>query len=103
MDVQVHISCANVDKTEESIAALGKRLAIEVMRYVELVKEPYKVSFVGHSMGGIIVRAALEHLEFLEEHFHAYISLCSPHLGYLYEPSTLVQAGLWFMNNFDKY
>jgi len=54
-------------------------------------------------MGGIIIRSALKYLKSLEPHFHAYISLCSPHLGYLYGSSTLVQAGLWYMNNFDKY
>ena len=34
MDLKVHISCANIDKTEESIAVMGKRLALEVTRYI---------------------------------------------------------------------
>ena len=82
---------------------MGQRLALQVSRYVNLIKKPYKISFIGHSMGGIITRAALQHLKDFQEHLHSYISLCSPHLGYLYEPSTLVRAGLWWMNNFDKY
>jgi hypothetical protein len=53
-------------------------------------------------MGGIIVRSALQHLEYIHDNLHAYISLGTPHIGYLYESSTLVQAGLWYMNNFEK-
>ena len=38
---------------------MGRRLAFEVAKYVEIIKSPYKVSFIGHSMGGIIVRSAV--------------------------------------------
>jgi len=30
------------------------------------------------------------------------MSFSSPHLGYLYEPSALVQAGLWLLNAWEK-
>lgn len=30
------------------------------------------------------------------------MSFSSPHLGYLYEPSALVQAGLWLLNAWQK-
>ena len=32
----------------------------------------------------------------------AYISMSSPHLGYLYNPSVLIQAGLWLINTWQK-
>jgi hypothetical protein len=53
-------------------------------------------------MGGIIIRSALAYIKNLEPYLHAYLSFSSPHLGYLYESSTLVQAGLWLMNAFQK-
>ena len=31
-----------------------------------------------------------------------YISLSSPHLGYLYSTSKLVEAGLWFLKTWKK-
>jgi alpha-beta hydrolase superfamily lysophospholipase len=82
---------------------MGARLSMEVKKYTDFLNKPFKLSFIGHSMGGIIIRSALKYLRSLEDHFHAYISLCSPHLGYLYGSSTLVEAALWYMNNFDKY
>ena len=30
------------------------------------------------------------------------MSLSTPHLGYLYEPPALIQAGLWIMNKWQK-
>ena len=31
---------------------------------------------------------------------HGYISLGSPHLGYMYNSSTWVDAGMWFLKKF---
>lgn len=81
---KVYISCANVGKTEDSLEEMGKRLAIEVTKYLEILKKPYKLSFIGHSMGGIIVRSAIPHMGPITNHLHSYISICTPHLGYLY-------------------
>ena len=38
----------------------------------------------------------------LKEQLHAYVSIGTPHLGYLYKASPLVKAGLWFINAFDR-
>ena len=48
-------------------------------------------------MGGLITRAALPHLEKYKESMYTYVSLSSPHLGYMYNSSTLVGAGMWFL------
>jgi hypothetical protein len=53
-------------------------------------------------MGGIIIRSALTYIKNVESFLYSYISFSSPHLGYLYEPSPLVQAGLWFLNTWQK-
>ena len=53
-------------------------------------------------MGGLIVRAALPFLEKFKEQMHGFISLCSPHLGYLYKTSRLFSTGMWIVNKWKK-
>lgn len=53
-------------------------------------------------MGGVIVRAAIPHLRKYSEKFYSFISFSSPHLGFLYGSSNLVDAGLWVMKKFMK-
>jgi triacylglycerol esterase/lipase EstA (alpha/beta hydrolase family) len=57
---------------------------------------------LGHSMGGIIIRCALPKLLKYKDHFYSFITLSSPHLGYIYSTSKLVDAGLWLMNTMKK-
>lgn len=61
-----------------------------------------KLSFVGHSLGGIIIREAIEHLAEFTEFFHGYVSLGSPHLGFLYNSSTLIDAGMWLLKSWTQ-
>jgi len=58
-----------------------------------------KLTFVGHSLGGIIVRESLKHLQEFSSKMHGYVSLGSPHLGYMYNTSTIVDAGMWVLKN----
>ena len=53
-------------------------------------------------MGGIIVRASLPYLEKLKDKFHGFVSMCSPHLGYMYKTSKLFSTGMWLMNKWKK-
>ena len=53
-------------------------------------------------MGGLIIRAALPHLEEYKDKFYTYISLSSPHLGYMYNSNTLFNAGMWFLKKWRK-
>jgi hypothetical protein len=61
-----------------------------------------KLTFIGHSLGGIIVREALKHLGSFRAKMHAYISLGSPHLGYMYNSSSLVDAGMWLIKKWKQ-
>ena len=58
----------------------------QVDRHIQQSVVPVaRLSFIGHSLGGIIVRAALTH-PLLRQHrakFHTFCSLGSPHLGSL--------------------
>ena len=53
-------------------------------------------------MGGLIVRAALPYLERLKDKFHGFVSICSPHLGYMYKTSKLFATGMWILNKWNK-
>jgi hypothetical protein len=59
---------------------------------------PPRLSFVGHSIGNLIIRAALTHpamRPFLGR-LHTFLSISGPHLGYLHSPSSmsLFETGL---------
>lgn len=96
----MHCSQANEDDTEEDIFVMGMKLAEEVDSHI---KENFtshglgRITFIGHSLGGLIIRAALPYLEIYKDKFHGYLSLCSPHLGYMYKSSKLFNAGMWVL------
>lgn len=81
------------------------KLANEIQNYIgnyfEL-DEIKRISFIGHSLGGVIIRAAMQYLDQLKDKFYTYMSLSSPHLGYLYSPKFLVSAGMWFLKKWKK-
>ena len=94
------LSKKNEGKTEGNIEAMGKNLADEVKEFIDQYcpgTSLGRISFICHSMGGLITRAALPHLEKYKESMYTYVSLSSPHLGYMYNNSTLVGAGMWFL------
>lgn len=97
------ISCVNVGVENESISTLGLNLAREVKEYVVARRLQFvkKVSFVGHSLGGLIVRAAIPHLYDLKGYLDTYLSLGTPHLGVLSHNSLLMQAGLALFKQFN--
>jgi len=53
-------------------------------------------------MGGLICRAAFPHLEQLKDKFYTFISLGSPHLGYMYNSNKLFDTGMWFIRKWNK-
>lgn len=57
---------------------------------------------MGHSMGGLICRAAFPHLTEFKEKFHTFMTFGSPHLGYMYNSNKLVDTGMWFMRKWNK-
>jgi hypothetical protein len=60
------------------------------------------LTFIGHSLGGLIIRAALPYLEKFKDKMHGYLSLCSPHLGYMYKSSKIFNAGMWILKKWKK-
>jgi alpha-beta hydrolase superfamily lysophospholipase len=85
-DVMVFSSKVNEDDTSISMAEMGLNLAKEVEQhiYYNCYKSLERLSFIGHSMGGVIIRAALPHLKQFKKKMYSYMSLSSPHLGFIY-------------------
>lgn len=81
--ITFYLSEINEDKTNESIERMGTRFAQEVISYLEhfVTDQDLKISFIGHSLGGLIVRAAMPYLHAYNGCFQTYVSLATPHLG----------------------
>ena len=50
-------------------------------------------------MGGLIIRAALPHLAEFSQQFYTYMTLSTPHLGYMTSSGKLFDAGMWVIKN----
>ena len=102
----VFLSQANETNTEGDIGQMGQRLALEVSGFINdhCPDTLGRLSFVGHSLGGIIARAAL-HQPVMAPYLpfcHSFMSFASPHLGYLYAENPFLTTGLWFLKKWNK-
>ena len=57
---------------------------------------------MSHSLGGLISRAALPWLEEHKSKLFNFITLSSPHMGYMFNNSTIIDAGMWFLKTWKK-
>ncbi|CAH2256624.1 jg19608 [Pararge aegeria aegeria] len=94
----------NQGDTFSDFDTMTDRLIQEIVTHIQNSSEPARISFVGHSLGTIIIRSALARPQmkpFLGK-LHTFLSLSGPHLGTLYNSSGLVNAGMWFMQKWKK-
>lgn len=97
------ISSVNEGRTEQLIEESAHRLAIEIKNFINSIEiKDFEINFICHSLGGIIGRACLKYLQLHKERFRLFVSLCSPHLGYLFHSSTLISTSLWILNKVKK-
>ncbi|CAD8167754.1 unnamed protein product [Paramecium pentaurelia] len=99
------LSKCNQDNTEQDIMVMGEKLALEVKLWIKewCPKENFsKLSFIGHSLGGLIIRASLQYLTKYKDKMYTYLSLATPHLGYSLSSSKLVDTGLWVIRKWKK-
>ena len=104
-EVMFLMSSANEDHTEGDISEMGVRLAQEVNTHISQYcpgNSLGKISFIAHSLGGLISRAALPYLQEHSKKMCNFITLSSPHLGYMYNSSTIIDAGMWFLKTWKK-
>ncbi|VAI15358.1 unnamed protein product [Triticum turgidum subsp. durum] len=102
------MSEANEDKTSGDFKEMGGRLAGEVVAFLKKKVDKLarhggckelKLSFVGHSIGNIIIRTALAEpaLQPYLKNLFTYMSISGPHLGYWYSSNSLFNSGLWLL------
>ncbi|XP_054885711.1 protein FAM135A isoform X2 [Poeciliopsis prolifica] len=95
----------NQNDTFADFESMTDRLLDEIIQYIQLYNLTVsKISFVGHSLGNLIVRSVLTRPRFkcYLSKLHTFLSLSGPHLGTLYNSSALVNTGLWFMQKWKK-
>ncbi|CAI6001349.1 unnamed protein product, partial [Closterium sp. NIES-64] len=95
------------------VEAMGARLAHEVVTVLRSMFGPIdrpnrknmlqRLSFVGYSIGNLVVRAALadDSMRPYLPYLHLYLSFCGPHLGYMYHSNSLVTGGMWLLKRLD--
>lgn len=99
------MSTANEEATLDSIEDMGHNLAEEVRNHIvskHLAIE--RISFMGFSLGSVIIRSALTDpaLRPYIPYLYTYLSLSGPHCGFLFNPSFVVDSGMWVMKNWKK-
>uniref|UniRef100_A0A3B1J9L2 Family with sequence similarity 135 member A n=1 Tax=Astyanax mexicanus TaxID=7994 RepID=A0A3B1J9L2_ASTMX len=95
----------NQNDTFADFESMTDRLLDEIVQYIQIYNLTVsKISFVGHSLGNLIVRSVLTRPRFkcYLSRLHTFLSLSGPHLGTLYNTSALVNTGLWFMQKWKK-
>lgn len=95
-------SQSNEDIDNKSIKQMGIDLAKEIKYFLNQHLEVSKISFIGHSLGGLLVREAIQHLSEFQSLMHSFMSLSSPHLGCRKNKSFLVGLGMKYLNKFKK-
>ncbi|KAG4147360.1 hypothetical protein ERO13_D05G217800v2 [Gossypium hirsutum] len=109
--IEFLMSEANEEKTSGDFREMGLRLAQEVISFLKKKMDKaakygrlgdIKLSFVGHSIGNVIIRTAIGDtvMEPYLGYLHTYLSLSGPHLGYLYSSNSLFNSGLWVLKKF---
>ena len=99
------MSSANHSSTFDDIDIMVKQLIDEIETHIERYGlKPERISFVGHSLGNLVVRATVSHARFEKYRtlLYTYLSLSGPHLGTLFNSSGLVNMGMWLMQKWKK-
>ena len=95
----------NQENTFDDIEIMTVQLIKEINDHIESYGlDPYRISFIGHSLGNLIVRSTVSHDDFkpFVGKLHTYLSLSGPHLGTLYNSSGLINIGMWVMQKWKK-
>jgi len=90
-------SQANEDNTEGDFNEMGIRLAQEVTNFICdwcPGSALGRLSFIAHSIGGLIVRSALPLLQEYKDKMFTFLTFSSPHVGYFLKNISLFHLGL---------
>ena len=83
---------------------MGKRLSGEVIHFINdfCPKTLGRITFIGHSLGGVIIRSALPYLSDYKDKMYTFFTLSSPHLGYMYNSNIVINAGIYVLQKMRK-
>lgn len=84
---------------------MGRNLAEEVRNHiVSKHLAVSRISFIGFSLGNVIVRSALTSplLKPYIPYLYTYLSLSGPHCGNMFSTSYVVDSAMWVMKNWKK-
>ncbi|CAF3151214.1 unnamed protein product [Rotaria socialis] len=99
------MSSSNHSSTFDDIDVMVKQLIEEIDSHIERsISRPQRISFIGHSLGNLIIRATVSNTRFerYRSLLYTYLSLSGPHLGTLFNTSGLVNIGMWLMQKWKK-
>lgn len=98
---QVHfdflMAQSNQKDTFSDFNVMTSNLLDEILEYIsDMPTLPYKISFIGHSLGSIVIRSLVTRPEFahLQHKLHLFLSICGPHLGTRYQ-NGIISMGMW--------
>ncbi|XP_055247397.1 protein FAM135A isoform X11 [Gorilla gorilla gorilla] len=92
----------NQNDTFADFDSMTDRLLDEIIQYIQIYSLTVsKISFIGHSLGNLIIRSVLTRprFKYYLNKLHTFLSLSGPHLGTLYNSSALVNTGLHYFKN----
>eukprot|EP00697_Spironema_sp_BW2_P008840 gnl/Spiro4/23563_TR11642_c0_g1_i1.p1 gnl/Spiro4/23563_TR11642_c0_g1~~gnl/Spiro4/23563_TR11642_c0_g1_i1.p1 ORF type:complete len:670 (-),score=217.60 gnl/Spiro4/23563_TR11642_c0_g1_i1:54-2063(-) len=94
-----------LDTVRQDLQSMGEKLAKEIDRFVTRENITVsKLSFIAHSMGSIITRACLTTplMQRFLPRLHTFVSLSSPHLGYMYSKNKLLDSAMWIYKMYRR-
>ena len=103
-EIKYVMSKSNHHKQSDSLEAMGRRLAAEVLEALEqrtASRKNLKLSFVGHCVGTLVIRAAVADplLNKFRPNLWSFMSFCGPHLGYRDNENKLLHTGMLLLQH----
>lgn len=102
-DALIFSSSSNEEFTDGDLKEMGFRLSNEILEFIEKHSTSFyiisKISFIAHSLGGLIVRSALPFLSRYKSLFSFFVTLSTPHIGIT---NRLIEGGVFFLSLFKK-
>jgi len=105
-DSMFFLSAIDENECESDIHKMGEKMAKDLMKYLDDkgVNFPLlEINFFGHSLGGLVIRAALPFLEKFKDVMNSLVTFGTPHLGMKYHNSKLLSAGMWILKKFTNW